>query len=432
MIGAACMLCGSAPALASETTTSQTAVVQTITPQTTAATASTETPQTGTVTQTTTASTAQSETTVQSETTQSETAKTAPAVNAKYKGWVTIDGLTYYYKKGAPLKGYHKINGKYYYFDETTGARLNGIYLVEGKYRFFRNAKKNRGAQITKKGWKKISGKKYYLKKNGIIKEGFIKVKKKTYYQTVLNGIHYGIQEIGGQLYFFNKKGVYNAKKTKKIRALAQMGDPSDVLFFTKFESGEASYAQVGGDNGNACGKYQFDRRYSLVPFLQYCYSQNPDYFAGFAPFIGLDITTAKAQQILKGNQDLYTAWTNCYNANPTYFSQLQDAYALEAYYAPVERTLMNKGINLTIRPYVVRGAVFSYAIQEGTGVAAAAVIAAGITNETSNYDFLNALYDYRWSDPKGWNQNSLFQSRYTQEKALAIEVLARAQPGTF
>ena len=47
-------------------------------------------------------------------------------------------------------------------------------------------------------------------------------------------------------------------------------GTPDDMLFFTLYESGIEGYGQVGGDNGNACGKYQFDRRYSLIPLVKY------------------------------------------------------------------------------------------------------------------------------------------------------------------
>ena len=49
----------------------------------------------------------------------------------------------------------------------------------------------------------------------------------------------------------------------------------------------------------------------------------------------------------------------------------MQDKYAIEAYYKPCENYLSAKGIKLSTRPYVIRGAVFSYAIQEGTVTAA-------------------------------------------------------------
>ena len=105
----------------------------------------------------------------------------------------------------------------------------------------------------------------------------------------------------------------------------------------------------------------------------------------------------------------------------------MQDRYAQEAYYKKAENLLAAKGINLSTRPYVIRGAVFSYAIQEGASVAADAVIAAGIDNTTSNKEFLEKLYDYRWKDPRGWDKKPAFTYRYSQEKALALSVLQAA-----
>ena len=336
----------------------------------------------------------------------------------KFKtGWVQLNGRYYYYRNRVLLTGYRKIGGKRYYLDQD-GARLSGLYCVKGKYRFF---KKN-GVQVTGRGWARIRGKKYYLGKNGVINEGFFKVNGKKYYQTALTGILTGVQEINGKTYYFSAKGVYNKKKTNQMRTNSGMGPYSDILFFTKFESGNAGYAQTGGDHGHACGKYQFDYRYSLVPFLNYCYNANPTFFKGFKNFIGIKAGSSS----LVNNKKLYAAWAACYKADPNYFSTMQDNYALEAYYKPAENYLAKRGIHLELRPYVIRGAVFSYAIQEGSTVAAQGVIAAGLTDNTSNQKFLTKLYDYRWKDPRGWQQLSMFKFRYTQEKALALEYLAR------
>ena len=327
-------------------------------------------------------------------------------------GWVKSGGHYYYFKNRKLLTGYRKINNKYYYLDKT-GARLSGIYRVKGKYRFF---KKN-GVQITKNGWKTINGKRYYINKNGVIKEGFFTVNKKKYYQTVLTGIYTGQQEINGKLYYFSSKGVYSASMTQKLRGSGKTGKSSDILFFTKFESGSVGYAQTGGDSGKACGKYQFDYRYSLVPFLNYCYKANKTFFKGFKPFLNI----SPGSSSLINNKKLYEAWAEVYKADSKYFSTMQDNFALEHYYKPVEDALAAKGINLAVRAYVCRGAVFSYSIQHGQTVAVNAVIKAGLTDAVSDRDFLKKLYDYRWKDSKGWAKRSVFNYRYTQEKALAL-----------
>ncbi len=334
-------------------------------------------------------------------------------------GFIKSGGKVYYFYKKRMQKGYKKISGYYYFFNEN-GERMSGIQLANGKYRYF----KNNGKQYTKKGWKTIAGKRYYLEKKGIIKEGFFSIGSKKYYQTIADGILTGAQTIGGVQYYFNSNGVFDEEKTKKLRGITAVGTEADMLFFTKFESGAVGYAQTGGDGGKACGKYQFDYRYALIPFLKYCYNANADYFAPFKQFLGI----SPGDSSLIGNAKLYAAWKACYDANPTYFSSMQDQYAIEAYYKPAERYLADRGIDLTFRPYVVRGAVFSYAIQSGTITAAQGVIAAGLNNSMTNKEFLTKLYDYRWADPKGWNKNAAYSYRYGQEKALALSILAQVE----
>ena len=334
-------------------------------------------------------------------------------------GWIKTGGAHYYFLNQKKLTGYCKIGKKYYYFSDD-GKRLSGIYYVNGQYRFF---KKN-GVQYRKKGWRTIDTKRYYLKKKGKIKEGFFQVDGKKYYQTVLTGIVTGTQTINGKRYYFDSKGVYDEEKTKKLTQSDALGPESDLLFFTKFESGSVGYAQTGGDNGKACGKYQFDYRYALIPFLKYCYNADSKFFKGFKKFLGYAPGSAK----LINNTKLYKAWEACYNSDPDYFSKMQDKYAEQAYYKPAADYLAAKGINLSLRPYVVRGAVFSYAIQEGSLVAAQGVIAAKCDNKMTNKKFLEKLYSYRWKDPRGWAKNKLFYYRYTQEKALALKLLQAAE----
>ena len=333
-------------------------------------------------------------------------------------GWVKNGKEVYYFYNRKPVTGYRKIGKKHYFFS-TAGLRLSGLYHAGGKYRFF----KGNGVQVTSKGWRTIDGKRYYLSKNGIINEGFFLVNKKKYYQTAVSGILTGAQTIGGQKYYFGANGVYDEVMTKRIRETGSLGNPSDMLFFTKFESGSVGYAQTGGDHGRACGKYQFDYRYALIPFLKYCYSSDPEFFKEFEPFLGI----SPGSSSLVNNQKLFTAWKNCYNTDPARFSSMQDKYAEEAYYKYAENYLSARGIHLDTRPYVIRGAVFSYAIQEGSQVAAQAVIAAKLNDSTPNREFLEKLYDYRWKDPRGWGKNQVFYYRYTQEKQLALNVLAAA-----
>ena len=123
-----------------------------------------------------------------------------------------------------------------------------------------------------------------------------------------------GLVTIDGSQYFFDEKGVMitddfdaNGKhysfsadgKCTITDANSGSNDADDssntnkdglsdeFLFFTIYESGRSDdfyqgYNQTGGDHGNACGKYQFDYRYSLLPFVKYCYQKDPVFFREF------------------------------------------------------------------------------------------------------------------------------------------------------
>lgn len=90
----------------------------------------------------------------------------------------------------------------------------------------------------------------------------------------------------------------------------------------------------------------------------------------------------------------------------------------MKEYYEPVEKQLKIWGIDISSRPYVVKGAVFSYSIQHGAYTAAMAVRDAKIKNSTSNEDFLKKLYKFRIS------KFPLYRSRYTREMSDALSRL--------
>ncbi len=86
------------------------------------------------------------------------------------KGWYTIDGIDYCFKKGFVQTGlgsfYDKINGEFYYDfgeDGSTATRLNGIYLYDGEYRYFEDGR------AAEKGLVKVDGDYYFTVYNGRI-----------------------------------------------------------------------------------------------------------------------------------------------------------------------------------------------------------------------------------------------------------------------
>lgn len=386
-------------------------------------------------------------------------------------GWYTIGGKRYYYTaRGKKVTGWLRFRGKKYFLD-AQGVMLKGWQKLDGHYYYFSAGKKNYGAAL--KGWQNIGKKRFYLaEKNGRLQLGWFQVKSKRYYATTGEGVYTGLRDIDGQTYLFSNKGVmqkgwctyrdnkyYCTRNTGAIaRGLGSIGGklyyfdqfgimqkdmvitvndvsysinssgictkiatnantPEDMLFFTLYESGMDGYGQVGGDNGNACGKYQFDRRYSLIPLVKFCYESDPVVFAAFEPYASWS-NTSKYQEKLKSNKKFYAAWTSIYEKYPYVFKNYQDAFAMREYYEPTAQQLKAWGINMDIRPYVVRGAVFSYSIQHGAYSAAMAVRDAKIKNATTNEEFLKKLYNYRIG------QHPTYRSRYTRELSDALSRL--------
>lgn len=388
-------------------------------------------------------------------------------------GWLDIKGRRYYYtKKGKKVTGWLKLGAKKYYFDEE-GVMKRGWQNI-GKYRYFFSSNK-RTYGVMLKGWQNISRRRFYFAKNsGRLQQGWFTLSGSRYYCSPTQGIATGVEEIGGKRYLFNTKGVlqygwktyngnrYYATKANEGALAVGMGTISgkiyyfdangvlqknttvtvngqaysinssgvctpvttssgvseDMLFFTLYESGLEGYGQVGGDYGNACGKYQFDRRYSLINFVKYCYARDPIIFAGFEPYASYSQTNTKHQNKMKSNTKFYKVWTDIYNTYPVLFKNYQDAFALQEYYEPTESLLRVYGVDISSRPYVVKGAVFSYSIQHGSGTAAQAVLNAKITNQTSDADFIKKLYKYRIK------KFPAYKSRYTREMNDALSRL--------
>lgn len=349
---------------------------------------------------------------------------------ARATGWRRIEGYRYYFrkKKGYMLTGWRYINKQYYFFQKNTGICLQGWFHWIGKT-YYTGEKYYR---VT--GWQVIDGKRYYFAKDGGLQSGWLDSKGKKYYLDPDNGsaAAVGLLSVDRVTYYFNAKGVMQKNKAVTIdgvvynidlngRCTANIQDRDDnitdkMLFFTTFESGTAAYAQVGGDNGNACGKYQFDYRYSLLPFVKYCYESNPTFFAEFKKYAAY---TDSQKSLLKGNTKFYAAWRTIYNKSPKGFASYQDAYAKREYYDVTAGYLQSKfNINMDARPDIVKGAVFSYSIQHGQWTAAGAVKAAGIKNSTTDEQFLQKLYAYRKKTYPAYT------TRYNEELSLALSLL--------
>ena len=142
-----------------------------------------------------------------------ETAEPAAVV----KGWDA--DKTHYYKNGKALTGLQKIKGSFYYFNSK------GVVL--------------------KNKWKKLpsDGKKYwfYFGKDGAAYKAKASTFEVTFKTYKIDGKTYGFDASShrvtglwatgkGKAFYFNSKGVYNAAKTKSIRALTKSGKKSKTL----------------------------------------------------------------------------------------------------------------------------------------------------------------------------------------------------------
>lgn len=203
------------------------------------------------------------------------------------------------------------------------------------------------------------------------------------FYSTKLKNIKKSCP-VGYSIFNKNGKCVYeNKTNTDRI-----------WLGWTKRESGSAGFRCVNGDHGHAQGKYQFDYRYALVPFMKFCKEKYPDKFSGFSKFIAFGAGNSK----LINNTELSIVWTNYCDKYPSIFESLQDTYAYKYYYQEVKKYLKNLyKINLDDHTPAVKGSAFSMAIRSGALTAAKKFCDSN--NKTDDKTMLKLAYGKYGSD---------------------------------
>ena len=184
--------------------------------------------------------------------------------------------------------------------------------------------------------------------------------------------------------------------------SLLSVSVSAEMKYFTKYES-HSNYRQGfgSGDGYNALGYYQFDRRYSLVPFLSAVYSTNPPKYAMLKVIVdrGSEIKSAAsmydktAGTLTELGRTGQNAWYAAYDADPAEFSAFQDAYAYNSYYLPTERWLKSElGIDMSGRSDCVKGMVWGLSNLWGTGGVKKVLRGANLRNDMTDREFVTAL----------------------------------------
>lgn len=200
-------------------------------------------------------------------------------------------------------------------------------------------------------------------------------------------------------------KGLYTQQSfsgvLRSVQGVSFVNVTPEMKYFTKYES-HGNYNQdfSYGDGYNALGYYQFDRRWSLIPFMKQAYNYNPEKYSMLKDAIDRGGEISSASNAMYENGQLtelgriaQEAFQGAYNTDPAEFSALQDAYAYNSYYAVTEAWLKSGlGIDISGRADCVKGMVWSITNMCGTGGCRDFFRWANLSNDMSDREFVTAL----------------------------------------
>ena len=200
-------------------------------------------------------------------------------------------------------------------------------------------------------------------------------------------------------------KGLYAQQSfsgvLRSVQGVSFVNVTPEMKYFTKYEShGNYNQGFSYGDGYNALGYYQFDRRWSLIPFMKQAYNYNPEKYSMLKDAIdrGSEISnTSNAMyengQLTELGRIAQEAFQGAYNTDPVEFSALQDAYAYNSYYAVTEAWLKSGlGIDISGRADCVKGMVWSITNMCGTGGCRDFFRWANLSNSMTDREFVTAL----------------------------------------
>lgn len=200
-------------------------------------------------------------------------------------------------------------------------------------------------------------------------------------------------------------KGLYTQQSfsgvLRSVQGVSFVNVTPEMKYFTKCEShGNYNQGFSYGDGYNALGYYQFDRRWSFIPFMKQAYNYNPEKYSMLKDAIDRGSEISNANNPMSENGQLtelgriaQEAFQVAYNTDPVEFSALQDAYAYNSYYAVTEAWLKSGlGIDISGRADCVKGMVWSITNMCGTGGCRDFFRWANLSNDMSDREFVTAL----------------------------------------
>lgn len=200
-------------------------------------------------------------------------------------------------------------------------------------------------------------------------------------------------------------KGLYTQQSfsgvLRSVQGVSFVNVTPEMKYFTKYEShGNYNQGFSYGDGYNALGYYQFDRRWSLIPFMKQVYNYDSAKYSMLKDAIDRGSEISNASNPMYANGQLtelgriaQDAFQGAYNTDPAEFSALQDAYAYNSYYAVTESWLKNAlGIDISGRADCVKGMVWSITNMCGTGGCQDFFRWANLSNDMSDREFVTAF----------------------------------------
>lgn len=200
-------------------------------------------------------------------------------------------------------------------------------------------------------------------------------------------------------------KGLYTQQSfsgvLRSVQGVSFVNVTAEMKYFTKYEShGNYNQGFSYGDGYNALGYYQFDRRWSLIPFMKQVYNYDSAKYSMLKAAIDRSSEISNASNPMYANGQLtelgriaQEAFQSAYNTDPAEFSALQDAYAYNSYYAVTEAWLKSAlGIDISGRADCVKGMVWSITSMCGTGGCQDFFRWAKLSNSMTDREFVTAL----------------------------------------